>query len=311
MAIIKKEAYFNSSTGVNKIRTLIWSDDSVEPSAVFQISHGVGEHMGRYSEFAEFLASKGFIVCGNDHIGHGKSVDCEDDLGFTAEKDGYRRMVDDMHILYSIMHRRYPELPYILFGHSMGSLCARVYASTFGADLAGLIICGTVQVPSGLDFTIDTFDKLAAKFGPRTVNSKVASLINKTSALGISERVTDFDWLSYNKENVQKYIEDPLCGSELSFAGIRDLACLGILASDNMCASTIPVDLPIFIISGNEDPVGFNGKAPVAYADSLEKTGHTSVETVIYPHARHEILNEDCKEKVFYDILGWLNTVLF
>ena len=311
MAIIKKEAYFNSSTGVNKIRTLIWSDDSVEPSAVFQISHGVGEHMERYSDFAEFLASKGFIVCGNDHIGHGKSVDCEDDLGFTAEKDGYRRMVDDMHILYSIMHRRYPELPYILFGHSMGSLCARVYASTFGADLAGLIICGTVQVPSGLNFTIDTFDKLAAKFGPRTVNSKVASLINKTSALGIPDRVTDFDWLSYNKENVRKYIEDPLCGSELSLAGIRDLACLGILASDNMCASTIPVDLPIFIISGNEDPVGFNGKAPVACADALEKTGHTSVETVIYPHARHEILNEDCKEKVYYDILGWLNTVLF
>ena len=124
MAIIKKEAYFNSSTGVNKIRTLIWQDDEVAPVAVFQIAHGVAEHIGRYDHFARFLASNGFVVCGNDHIGHGKSVACEADLGFTAEKEGYRRFVDDMHILYKIMHKRYPELPYYLFGHSMGGFAA-------------------------------------------------------------------------------------------------------------------------------------------------------------------------------------------
>ena len=163
MAIIKKEAYFNSSTGVNKIRTLIWQDDEVTPIAVIQIAHGVAEHIGRYDDFAEFLASNGFIVCGNDHLGHGKSVNSPEELGFTAEKDGYRRFVDDMHILYSIMHKKYPELPYYLFGHSMGSLCARVYTSTFGTELAGLIICGTAQVPSGLDFVINTVDKLVDK----------------------------------------------------------------------------------------------------------------------------------------------------
>ena len=124
MSIIKKEAYFYSSTGVNKIRTLIWHDDDVEPVAVIQIAHGVCEHIDRYDDFARFLASKGYVVCGNDHIGHGKSVESMEDLGFTAEKEGYRRFVDDMHILYSIMRHKYPELPYFLFGHSMGSLCA-------------------------------------------------------------------------------------------------------------------------------------------------------------------------------------------
>ena len=99
MAIIKKEAYFNSSTGVDKIRTLIWYDDSVALKAVFQIAHGVCEHIGRYDDFAVFLAKNGFVVCGNAHIGHGKSVASEADLGFTAEKEGYRRFVDDMHIL--------------------------------------------------------------------------------------------------------------------------------------------------------------------------------------------------------------------
>ncbi len=310
MAVIKKEAYYNSSTGVNKIRTLIWADDEVTPIAVFQIAHGVAEHIGRYDDFASFLASKGFIVCGNDHIGHGKSVDSEEGLGFTAEKDGYRRFVDDMHILYSIMHKRYPELPYFLFGHSMGSLCARVYASAFGTELAGLIICGTAQIPSGLGFAIDTLDKLVDKFGPRTVNSKVAGLLNKGYSIGISDRNSDFDWLSINRENIKNYVEEPLCGFELSLAGMRDLMAIGILAGDKMWPVTVPTDLPIMIISGAQDPVGGNGKGVIACSDALVETGHDPT-VIIYPACRHEILNEDCKDKVYLDILGWLNSILF
>ena len=308
MAIIKKEAYFNSSTGVNKIRTLIWSDDEVTPVAVFQIAHGVSEHIDRYDDFARFLASKGFVVCGNDHIGHGKSVDSPDDLGFTAEKDGYRRFVDDMHILYSIMHNRYPELPYFLFGHSMGSLCARVYASTFGSELSGLIICGTAQVPSGLDFFIDTLDKVTQKFGPRTVNSTLASMLNKVSSLSVQDRTSDLDWLSVNKENVENYRDDPLCGCELSLAGIRDLASIGILASDKMWPATIPSDLPIMIISGALDPVGMNGKGVLAVADSLAGEGIEPT-TILYPGMRHEILNETDNDVVFKDVLSFLLSI--
>ena len=305
MAIVKKEAYFNSSTGVNKIRTLIWYDDEVEAVGVFQIAHGVCEHIGRYEDFAMFLASKGYVVCGNDHIGHGKSVNCEEDLGFTAEKDGYRRFVDDMHILYNIMHRRYPELPYFLFGHSMGSLCARVYAGTFGNELSGLILCGTAQVPLDLNFFIDILDKATEKFGPRKVNHTMASMLNKVSSLQISDRTSDLDWLSINKENVQEYIADPLCGQELSLAGIRDLASIAILACDKMWPISVSYDLPIMIISGANDPVGMNGKGPIGCADSLTEAGHDPY-VIIYPCCRHEILNEDCKEKVYNDILGFI-----
>lgn len=309
MAIIKKEAYFNSSTGVNKIRTLIWQDDAVTPVAVFQIAHGVAEHIGRYDDFARFLASNGFVVCGNDHIGHGLSVESEDDLGFTAEKDGYRRFVDDMHILFSIMKKRYPDIPYILFGHSMGSLCARVYASSFGADLDGLIICGTAQVPSGLDFSIDTINKLVEKFGARTVNHTVAGLLNKFSSIQIKDRTSDIDWLSVNRDNVKAYSEDPLCGFELSLAGVRDLVVIGILASDKMWPATIPTDLPIMIIAGAKDPVGSNGKGPIACSDALVATGHDPT-VIIYPGIRHEILNEDCKEQIYNDVLGWTQSIL-
>lgn len=309
MAIQKKEAYFNSSTGINRIRTLIWEDDEVTPKGVVQIAHGVAEHIGRYDDFAKFLASNGFVVCGNDHIGHGKSVDDIEDLGFTAEKDGYRRFVDDMHILYSIMHKRYPELPYILFGHSMGSLCARLYASAFGTELSGLVICGTAQIPSGLDFTISTLDKLVEKFGPRTVNSKIAGLLNKSYSVGIPDRSSDLDWLSVNRDNIKKYADDPLCGQELSLAGLRDLMAVGILAGDKMWPVTVPTDLPILIISGAQDPVGNNGKGVIACADSLTETGHNPT-VILYPGYRHEILNEDCKDKVYGDVLGWLGEIL-
>lgn len=105
MAIVRTEAYFNSSNGINKIRTLIWKDDELTPRGVFQIAHGMAEHIGRYDEFAKFIASNGFVVCGNDHLGHGKSVNDVSELGFIAEKNGDKRLVDDMHILTKIMKR--------------------------------------------------------------------------------------------------------------------------------------------------------------------------------------------------------------
>lgn len=311
MAIVKKEAYFRSSNGVNNIRTLIWADDEAEPVAVFQIAHGVCEHIERYDDFARFLADKGFVVCGNDHLGHGKSVESEADLGYTGETEGYRRFVDDMHILYNIMHRRYPELPYFLFGHSMGSFCARVYASTFGADLAGLIICGTGQLPAGLGFSIDSLQKLVDRFGARTVNHTLAGLLNRSASLMVPNKKTKLDWLSYNEANVQAYIADPLCGFEMPLSLVRDTAAIGILASETMWPVTVPTALPILIISGAEDPVGFKGRGPLACSDSLAATGHDKLEMILYPHCRHEILNEDCREKVYFDVLGWLNSVLF
>ena len=122
MAIVKTEAYFNSSTGRNKIHTLIWKEEDLTPVGVFQIAHGMAEHIERYDDFARFLAANGFVVCGNDHLGHGKSVNSDEDYGYFDEYNGDKRLVDDMHILTKIMKKKYPNLPYFLFGHSMGSL---------------------------------------------------------------------------------------------------------------------------------------------------------------------------------------------
>ena len=303
MAIIRKDAYYLSSTGINKIHCRIWQDDEKEPKAVFQIAHGVSEYIERYDEFACFLASNGYIVCGNDHLGHGKSVDSFDDLGFTAEEDGDLRMIDDMHILYTIMHKRYPTLPYYLFGHSMGSFCARVYATSFWNELSGLILCGTGELPSVAVVMEEPIKLLCKKLGTRA--SVPATLLDKMQTFMIRDAKTSKDWLSRNEENVQNYINDPLCGADFKMSLVRDLISIANSACTDEWASLIPPTLPILLVSGAKDPVGMNGKGVINVCDNLEDAGHTPT-CYLYPGDRHEILFEDDREKIFGDILAWL-----
>lgn len=309
MAIIRKEAYFKSSDGIHSIRTLIWSDDEKNPRAVFQIAHGASEHIGRYDDFARFLAANGFVVCGNDHLGHGKSVSSVKELGFFAEEDGDMRLVDDMHILRNIMHKRYPQLPYILFGHSMGSMCARIYTATFGSELSGAIYCGTAQVPAELNILEDAVASLVKKFGPHTVNTKLADSLNMFSSLMVEGAETNLDWLSKDEENRLTYANDPLCGNPLSLGGMRDLMQLALKSCRHEWAECLPEGLPIMFISGAKDPIGLNGKGVLQAADSVQQTGNEPT-VILYPGDRHEILNEEDNFKVYSDILKWLNLVL-
>ncbi len=306
MAIIKKEAYFTSSTAVNKIRCCIWQDDSVEPKGVFQIAHGVSEHIGRYDHFARFLAKEGYIVCGNDHLGHGKSVSSTDELGFFAEENGDLRLIDDMHILHCIMKKRYPALPFYLLGHSMGSFCARVYATVYGHELSGLVICGTGELPAAMAALEEPVRFLCKKMGVRAVAP--AALLDRASCIAIKDAETSKDWLSRNKENVQHYIDDPLCGNNLTLGAVRDILSLANSCCTSQWAYLVPLGLPILIISGAKDPIGLNGKGVIAVSDNLESAGHQPT-TILYPGDRHEILNEDDKEKVYADILDWLKSI--
>lgn len=306
MAIVKKDAYFLSSTGVNKIYCRIWLDDEVEVKGVFQIAHGVSEHILRYDEFACFLAKNGFVVCGNDHIGHGRSVEYYEDLGFTAEEDGDKRMIEDMHILYSIMHKRYPTVPYYLFGHSMGSFCARVYATSFWHELSGLIICGTGELPSAAVVLEEPIKLACKRFGAHSAVPD--ALMSKVQGLLSGDLNASNDWLSRSRENIDNYINDPLCGNSYSLALIRDLLSIANSACTDEWAHLIPPSLPILLISGAKDPIGFNGKGVINVCDNLEDAGHQP-EVILYPGDKHEILFEDDREKVFADVLNWLTNL--
>lgn len=310
MSIKVTDAYFNSSTGVNKIHTVIWEDTEKEKIGVFQIAHGVSEYIERYDDFARFLASNGYIVCGNDHLGHGLSVNSTEELGFIADKYGDVRLVDDMHILHNIMVRRYPELPYILFGHSLGSMCARVYAADFGQELSALILCGTGELPTSAILGEEPLKMLSEKLDPsiKLNATSVFSLISKLSNRKSQDENSSLDWLSYNKENIEKYAADPLCGFPLTLSGNRDALALMNTACRPEWASKVPIGLPILLISGAKDPVGFNGKGVINVCDNLEDAGHRP-EIILYPGMKHEILNEIEHEKVYNDILAWLKSI--
>lgn len=306
MAIIKKDAYYLSSTGINKIHCCIWQDDEKEPKGLFQIAHGISEHIERYDHFARFLASEGYIVFGNDHLGHGKSVESEEDFGFFAEEDGDLRLIDDMHILYSIMRKRYTELPYYLLGHSMGSFCARVYATVFHFELSGLVICGTGELPAAACVLEEPVKFFCKKLGARA--AVPASILDKMGNLGVKDARTDKDWLSRNEKNVDAYIEDPLCGKPLTLGAVRDVLSLANTCCTDEWAFLIPPTLPILIISGAKDPIGFNGKGVINVCDNLEDAGHQP-KVVLYPGDRHEILNEENNDIVYGDILDWLRSI--
>jgi len=309
MAVIRKEAYFNSSNGKNKIRALIWQDDKVAPIGLFQIAHGVGEHIERYDDFARFLVENGFVVCGNDHLGHGKSVNSIAELGFMDDKNGHFRMVDDMHILYKIMHKRFPDLPYFLFGHSMGSFCARVYSTVFGEGLAGAIYCGTGQFPVALAALKSPLYKIVEKVGAKKDTGELMEIFGLINSSSFEDKDDPLAWLSRDMENRDLYRDDPLCGGALKMGGVRDLVAIALEASRPNWASRLPAGLPVMVISGAKDPIGSNGKGVLAVADALELSGIEPT-VILYPNDRHEILNEVDKDIVYADILKWLKGVL-
>ncbi|MCR4563721.1 MAG: lysophospholipase [Clostridiales bacterium] len=309
MSVIKKEAYFNSSTGENRIRTLIWQDDSVKPKAVVQIAHGMAEHIDRYDDFARFLVSNGYVVCGNDHLGHGKSVNTPYDLGYFAEYDGDKRLVDDMHILSKIMKKRFPSVPYILFGHSMGSLCARVFAMHFGNELDGVVFCGTLNVPYASPLLIPLFEKLTDKFGSHADVDKVVSAVNKAQVLLTRDERAAVSWLSSNSENWDNYDNDELCGFPFKLGGYRDLVALACEACQPDWAEMIPLGLPIMVISGALDPISMKGRTALKASDQLAIAGH-EVEPILYPGNKHEILNEKDNDVVYNDILKFFNGIV-
>lgn len=307
MAIVKKEAYFNSSNGVNRVHTLIWEDDSAAPIGILQLTHGMAEHIDRYDSFARFMASNGFVVCGNDHIGHGKSINERAEIGYFAPADGDKRLVDDMHILTKIMKKRNPDLPFFLFGHSMGSFCARVYAAHFGEELQGLILCGTGEIPDISSVLLPLFDAVCEKYGEKRRVDAIGDLLNKGASLIVGEKDNPLAWLSVDAENRLAYSNDGLCGFTYTLRGYRDMFAVMCEACEASWAYKLPQDLPIFIISGANDPVGSKGRGVLAVADNLVDAG-IEPEVVLYPGLRHEILNEEDNDRIYNDILKFIHT---
>lgn len=302
-----QDFYFQSSTGRTSIHALKCIPDG-KPRAVVQIAHGIAEHIDRYRPFMEFLADNGFVTAGNDHLGHGKSIRVPKEQGFFAEKDGWWRVVDDMDKLHGIMSKEYPELPYVLFGHSMGSFLTRTYLIKHPDRYDAVILSGTGHQSPALVLGGNAAASVMAKLnGAMGDGAKLDSLAFGTYLSKIENPRTKFDWLSRDTEQVDKYIADPLCGFVGKIGLYRDMMQgIKFITSEKNIAQ-MNKEKPVYFMSGDSDPVGDYGKGVERAYKAFCNAGLHDVFMRLYPGGRHEMLNETNKEQVYQDILNWLN----
>lgn len=304
MEIIRKEFNFPSVSGIADIFTRVWLPN--EPIAAFQISHGMAEHGERYEEFAASLCEKGFAVFLADHIGHGKSVKSDDELGFFGN-DGWNTFVEDQRLLTEIIEKDYPELPIIFFGHSMGSFIAREYIARYGKDerIKGAIICGTSGKNPASGIAISLAGAIAKIKGEKFKSKFIDGLAFGTYNKKITPSRTSFDWLTHENEIVDKYIADKYCGFLFTAAGYKDLFTILTRVSEKGWYERVNNSLPLFVIAGNEDPVGQYGKGVKQVYNDLKAAGCKDISLKLYDGMRHEIHNEIDRRSVYDDIGNW------
>ncbi len=285
-----------------------WISKKSAPKAVVQISHGMAEHAARYEPFAEKLVDSGYIVYANDHRGHGKTAGSVDCLGFFAENNGWMRVVEDMNELTSLIRNAHPGLPVFLLGHSMGSFLLRTYMFQYGTRINGAIISGT----AGSAGVLGDIGMLVANMEIKRKGLRGKStLLHQLSFGGYNKAFkptrTDFDWLSRDHAEVDKYSNDPFCGTVFTAGFYRDLlwGLKTIHKKENI--GMIPKNLPILILSGDKDPVGKNGKGVSQVYQSLKNIGITNIQLTLYPGGRHEMLNETNRHEVYRDVINWMD----
>lgn len=280
------------------------------PRAMVQISHGMCEYFLRYRAFAEYLAASGILVFGHDHLGHGGSVQREEDLGYTQKGGGMESLIEDVHNLALKMKKKYPGIPVILFGHSMGSFLARLVVERYPSTYAGAIFCGTCGygLPTGLGKALA--DILMVFFGEHHRSGLMKRIAfggyNKTYEKGCDANA----WLSRDERVVSAYNADPLCGFSFTLRGYHDLFQMIEHVSRDRWLMRMPKTLPILLTAGEDDPVGGYGKGVRRVAERLKKAGHEDVTLKLYPAMRHEILNELEYETVWADLKEWIETKL-
>ena len=255
-----------------------------------------------------FLADNGFFVAADDHLGHGQTIEREEDKGFFADSEGWWRVVDDLKTIHDTLKEKFPDIPYIFFGHSMGSFLARTYLIRYPDDCDAAIISGTGQqspllVASGSMIA----NMLVKKNGPRGDGKMLNDIAFGSYNKKIPHHYTEFDWLSRDEANVKKYVDDPLCGFVAKCSLYRDMMEGIKFISDKKNAEKMNKSTPVYFMSGSDDPVGDYGKGVEKAYKMFCDVGMKDVMIRLYPEGRHEMLNEINRGDVYRDILNWLN----
>lgn len=313
-AVSRETIYYGSSDGTTRIHASVWlpaGSAAGQPRAIVQLVHGMAEYVGRYDDFARFLAASGYAVCGNDHIGHGESVESPESLSILPE-NGASIMINDVHELRRLFSGRFPSgTPYFVFGHSMGSFIVRAYLARYGRGLTGAVVSGTGQTPIAVSRAAGFLARrIGARKGMGYRSAFLHALGDGSYAKKIPQARTAFDWLNTDSASVDEYIADPACGVMFSVGGYASLTDLTAEIASKECASAVPDGLPILFVAGSQDPVGGCGSGVAAAADALRRYSNARVDVTMYESMRHEILNEPDHIRVYGDVRDWFDRQL-
>lgn len=301
----REEGTFRSSDGLNDIKYYIRYPEG-SPKAVIQIVHGMREFFGRYDELCEHLCSKGFVVCGHDQLGHGDSVKSEEDFGYFADKDGDIAVVSDVGILLGIMKKKYRFLPYILLGHSFGSFVARAYAANNPDKLDGLVLSGT----SGQKMPVGIAKKLCSVIAAFKGWRHRSKLVTNIAFGGYNKRFkgkssTGHEWVTSDPSSLEKYVAEPRCTFVFTLRGYYDMFSIIDYIQSDKWFDDMPKGLPIFIMSGEFDPVSQETKGLYPMMEKLKDKDVSNIEFKIYANDRHEPFTGLNRKEAFSDVEEW------
>ena len=308
--MVTKNFTFLSNDGKTAVHAVKWTPDTEEYKAILQITHGMVEFIERYIPFAEFLTKKGYMVVGHDHIGHGQSVASQDDWGYFCGGSPSDVLVEDMHKLRTMIQEENPDVPYFMLGHSMGSFMLRKYLAVHNEKLRGAIIMGTGFIPENMTKLALMLTSVVGKLrGERHRSKLIQSLAFGADYKGFDmtgEKPED-SWLTKDVDIVNTYYNEPRCTYMFTVNGYKGLFEAVNYSCNPENAAKIPKKLPLFIVSGEQDPVGGLGKGVKDVYDMYKTADMLDLTYKLYENDRHEILNEIDKQVVFEDLLAWMN----
>ncbi len=303
---IREDSFYLQSFKNRRFYVKRYDPAGKKPKAILQIIHGMAEHGGRYHDFACFLAKNGYAVVINDHPGHGKTAENPEELGVIPKKRGWETLLENIRLVYSQIRKNQPEIPVYLFGHSMGSILVRHFISVYPIYIQGLILSGTFESSPSLVKTSRVFTRIKCLTESHQHKSK---WFNKFFYWRFNRhfkpRPTRFEWISSERDEVDAYVEDPCCGIDCSngfytnlFKGIKEM---------KRAEATLKYrkNLPLLILSGQQDAVGNFGKDALNIHKRFFKQKFQNLTLKVF-HGRHELLHESNKEEVYYFLLNWL-----
>ena len=296
---------YSSSDGIHTIRAQAWLPPG-QPRGVLQIVHGVAEHIGRYDHVARFFNDSGLIVCGEDHLGHGRTAR-SGEFGFFASENGWDFLVQDIHALRLLAGARWPGVPYVMLGHSMGSFLTRTYLIRYPGTLDAAVLSGTGQEPAPRVAAGRFLAQLLCKLrGPKYVSDLAYRLSLGAYNQNFQPVRTPVDWLSRDTAMIDLHLRDPLCNFRPTVSMFRDMLGGIQFIGQPRNLARMDLDTPIYFFSGSRDPVGGMGQGVAHVAKLFDAAGCRDVTVKLYPDGRHEMLNEINRQEVMEELRVWL-----